>query len=257
MPDFRVAETAPEHPKLRAAGLAAAGLWSMAGAFAMRELTDGWVPDYWVQGWPGAKTAAARLLELGLWTTEERLGIPGYSFHDFLDYQRSAASVRDEREKGKERARRARERSGERTGERNGARTPVRAAERTALRDPDVRAESHDSRALTRALTPKGSSRGGTSGTERARPRDDPRPRCPQHADWPADQRIPDCGHCKELRLQALADAADQQERAAADRVARRAAIDACERCDENGIRDFGDGTAGRCTHRDLRIVAS
>lgn len=97
MPDFRIADTAPEHRKLRSAGLAAAGLWALAGAYAMRELTDGWVPDYWVQTWPNGKKSGAALVAAGLWKIEERGGLPGYRFHDWLDYQRSEQQFASER----------------------------------------------------------------------------------------------------------------------------------------------------------------
>jgi hypothetical protein len=103
MPDFRIHESAPEHPKLRAAGLAAAGLWSMAGAHSMKEGTDGWVPAYWVGTWPSGKRYAGVLVKVGLWTVEARNGIPGYRFHDFLDYQRSAKRIEEEREKARQR----------------------------------------------------------------------------------------------------------------------------------------------------------
>jgi hypothetical protein len=97
MPDFRVADTAPEHPKLRAAGLAAAGLWAAGGAYAMRELTDGWVPDYWIRSWPGGAAAARKLVAVGLWAAENRQGLPGYRFHDWTDYQRTAEQLAAER----------------------------------------------------------------------------------------------------------------------------------------------------------------
>lgn len=103
MPDFRIDETAPEHPKLRAAGLAAAGLWAMAGAHSMKEGTDGWVPAYWVGTWPSGKRYANTLVKVGLWTVEARNGIQGYRFHDFLDYQRSAKKIEEEREKAQQR----------------------------------------------------------------------------------------------------------------------------------------------------------
>jgi hypothetical protein len=241
MPDFRLAETAPEHPKLRAAGLAAAGLWSLAGGYAMRELTDGWVPEYWITTWPSGKKHAATLVTVGLWVAETRNGIPGYRFRDWLDYQRPAAKIHEERRKGRERAQRSRERSGE------------RSAEVTA----DVREASHDSRALTRALTPEGGSVGReSSGTERERP-SNARPRCPDHAELPPDQRIPSCGACKRLRLEAEQHAADQAERDAAERANRRELIDSCPACDEYGLREFGPDLVGRCTHPDLNGVAS
>lgn len=235
MVDFRIADTAPEHPKLRAVGLAAAGLWSLAGAYAMRELTDGWVPEYWVQTWPSGKKHAAALVNVGLWSKAVRQSLPGYQFHDWIDYQRTAESVERERAEARDRARRNRE-SKRSSGERSG--------ERTA----NVRSASHDSRALTRALTPEGSTREGTSGKQRATSRNDPRPRCPQHSQLPPDQRIPACGACKQLRLDAEAHAADQHERDTADRAERRAAIDACQVCDDRGMREIGDALA-RCTH--------
>jgi hypothetical protein len=114
VPDFRVADTAPEHPKLRAAGLAAAGLWSLAGAWSMRELTDGWVPEYWVASWPQGSKQAAALVRVGLWRKERRSGIDGYRFHDFLDYQRASEQFHGERAKARERAAKSRARRAER-----------------------------------------------------------------------------------------------------------------------------------------------
>lgn len=126
MPDFRVAETAPEHPKLRAAGIAAAGLWSMAGAYSMgaAQLTDGWVPDHWVQAWPGGKKAAAKLVEVGLWMRETRRGMSGYRFHDWHDVQRSVSQIEDERAAARERARKSRSKSGRTSGARSEERAP-------------------------------------------------------------------------------------------------------------------------------------
>jgi hypothetical protein len=245
VPDFRVADTAPEHTKLRRAGLAAAGLWALAGAFAMRELTDGWVPEYWVQSWPAGAKQATVLVDIGLWRPASRDGMPGFSFHDWGDFQRPAAKIIEERERGKERAARSRARAAERNGEPSGE------------RNAHVQAESHDSRALTRALTPKGSSGEGSSGTERAQDRDAARPRCPEHAELPPDQRVPSCGACKQLRLAAEQQVADQAERAADERARRRALIDDCPDCDDTGMREFGDLGVGRCTHPTVTAAAS
>lgn len=250
MPDFRVAETAPEHPKLRAAGLAAAGLWSLAGAYAMRELTDGWVPDYWVNTWPAGKRQAGVLVKVGLWQHAERRGIPGYSFHDWLDIQRSAESVHAERAEARERARKRRA-----SAKSSGERPPERTGERTGEGSASVRKKSHDSRALPRALPPEGSSGEGRSGSERATSANG-RPRCSKHAELPPDQQVPACGECKRLRLEAEQHAADQEERAADERADRRARIDACPDCDEQGMRDFGELGAGRCTHPTLEVSA-
>lgn len=288
MPDFRVADNAPEHPKLRAVGLAAAGLWSLAGAYAMRELTDGWVPDYWVQTWPGGKKQAAALIQVGLWSAVPRQGIAGYLFHDWAEYQRSAASVNEDRRKGRERAKRSRERHAERAPEPLGNGTDLlssnngvfvretaaesterdTAPERSTTRRPaetvgrsgepgaNVRLESHDSRALTRALSSSSVGR-GTSGKQREDSRNGPPPRCADHADMPRGQRPPPCGACKELRLEAQRDADDAAERDAADRAARRAAVDACPLCDDRGMRETAGGALARCTHRTPLEVVS
>jgi hypothetical protein len=289
MPDFRVADTAPEHPKLRAAGLAAFGLWAAAGAYSMRELTDGWVPDYWVQTWPGGKKQATALVQVGLWYRETRHSLPGYQFHDWTDYQRSASKVHEDREKGRDRARRSRERHGERSPERspepvgdgsallgssNGvtahglstqpargetdkerstSRLPAEMAERSPEPDPHVRPESHDSRALTRALRGSSVGREGSS-KQREGTRNGP-PRCSDHADMPRGLRPPPCGACKQLRLDAERDAADQEQRVADERAAHRARVDACRLCDDRGMREVGDALA-RCTHPTLEAVS-
>jgi hypothetical protein len=325
MPDFRVAETAPEHPKLRAAGLAAAGLWSLAGGYAMRELTDGWVPDYWVKSWPSGKKHAATLVKVGLWTLAERNGAPGYEFHDWTDYQRTAEQIAAAstaavtrravyadpdlvayvRGRDQDHCRYCgrpvnwRDRRGARGGTydhviplgRKGGdnapsnvvvacrgcnagkrdRTPDEAGMRL-LPPPTDQKETRSELGPTTGSNqigseppnpgpfpgpPSGSVGEGSSGTERVAPRNAPRPRCPEHAELPPDQRTPSCGACKRLRLEAEQQAADQAERDAADRAARRALIDACAECDDAGMRDFGAVGVGRCTHPGVTAVAS
>lgn len=110
MPDFRVADTAPEHPKMRAAGPAAIGLWAMAGAYSMNpsHLTDGWVPEHWVKTWPSGLKLATTLVKVGLWSRADRDGIAGYRFHDWMDTQRSASSIEDDKRKARDRMARAR-----------------------------------------------------------------------------------------------------------------------------------------------------
>jgi hypothetical protein len=78
-------------------------------------------------------------------------------------------------------------------------------------------------------------------------------PRCPDHENIPADQPVPPCGACRDRRRQAEDQALavvqagiDQRTSAAAT---RRAAIDACTGCDDQGWRDTGAGLA-RCDHQ-------
>jgi 5-methylcytosine-specific restriction endonuclease McrA len=317
MPDFRIADSAPEHPKLRQAGLAATGLWSLAGGWAMRELTDGWVPEYWIKSWPSGKKHAATLVKVGLWSPETRNGIPGYIYHDWDDYQRSSAQIVAERSAAltrkalyqdadlvafvKQRDQNQCRYCGRRVTWTNrrgpgGAtfdhvipiildgpntednivvacrrcnsakqgRTPEQAG--MTLRPPPG-TELEPSQVGTSDVSspphpgPVPSLEGGSvgresSGTERE-PTRNARPRCPDHAELPPDQRIPSCGACKRSRLEAEQQAADQAERAAAERAARRELIDACPDCDGNGMREFGSLGLARCMHPELAEVAS
>lgn len=186
MPDFRVADTAPEHPKLRVAGLAAAGLWSLAGAWSMRELTDGWVPEYWTHGWPQGPRNAAVLVEVGLWQPEERHGLPGYRFRDWTDYQRPADKIREERSKAADRAAKSRARAAERNGARSNATSrDTRSTTHTAAQ-PHATRESHDSLPLP---LPPGGPGGRKSHLPRARTRSPPPPTAPRDA--PTTPRSP------------------------------------------------------------------
>lgn len=275
MPDFRIDEKAPEHPKLRAAGLAAAGLWAMAGAHSMKEGTDGWVPAYWVGTWPSGKRYANTLVKVGLWTVEARNGIPGYRFHDFLDYQRSAKRIEEEREKARQRmsalrAGQSQQDAGSGDVRPNTRRTGIGAVEGgmpAALFDsattsapscppgdnstePTVTSDNvipfgrtsgerspnvHDSLSLKAFGAVRGEGHVGR------RVRDEPPTRCMKHEGQP-DDGTP-CGPCADARRARQAWDADQArigaEREAAERqaaaAARRLAIANCRLCDDQG----------------------
>lgn len=63
------------------------GLWVLAGSWAARNGTDGWVPedelDRWDEDW---KALVDRLVRAGYWWPQEREGEPGYGFNDWHDY---------------------------------------------------------------------------------------------------------------------------------------------------------------------------
>lgn len=257
MPDFRVADTAPEHPKLRAAGLAAAGLWSLAGAVAMRDLTDGWVPEYWVATWPAGKRHAATLVKVGLWRPEERRGIPGYGFHDWDGYQRSASQINDEKTRAKDRA----------------AKSYANSAESLRRRKPESAAQKNricgnsaeilrDSLSLSLSLSP-GSEVGGVSPDSNGQVDHDPptpnldpnNPRCGRHRDVPTGDPGPHCRHCRDVRIRVEQ---TEPDAAGAERQARqtwRTAVDACPDCDENGKIQLPGGALAR--HHDTAEVPS
>lgn len=236
MPDFRVSDTASEHPKLRAAGLAAIGLWTAAGSWCMNpaHLTDGWVPLHYVQSWSSGKKIAKRLVELGLWEEELRDGTPGFRFHDWDGYQRSASSIEDDKRKARERMTRARSGSVRPNSESTFGRT-----------GPERAANVHDSLTLTLSHTPLGDLGGEVTQVPRTsakRPSD----RCSQHA---TEEHPPPCGRCADARRARL-----DWDR---DNAAR---VRACRLCDGAGQRwdpaGKHRGTVGPCDHRPLAAVS-
>ncbi len=110
MPYFRTDDQMHGHPKARRAGLAALGLWDMAGSHSMAYKLDGFVPEWFVQSWRGGKGAAETLVAVGLWEVSKRDGEPGYCFHDWLDYQPSSDEIERDRERARERQRESRRR---------------------------------------------------------------------------------------------------------------------------------------------------
>jgi hypothetical protein len=70
-------------------GRAAIGLWTIAGAWCMDELTDGFVPKARVLMFGWRKTHADLLVEAGLWHAVDG----GYRFHQWLDRNPSKAQV--------------------------------------------------------------------------------------------------------------------------------------------------------------------
>jgi len=95
---FKVDDSLYDHPKWRELSLAAQGLWTSSGSYASRHLTDGWVPDWFPRQFPQGIKLARELVGGGLWAAGERDGKPGWLFHDWLDYQPAAATVRARRE---------------------------------------------------------------------------------------------------------------------------------------------------------------
>ena len=71
-------------------------------------------------------------------------------------------------------------------------------------------------------------------------------PRCRAHRSVPADDPGPPCRVCRDLRLRAEQATAS----VAAEVPDHRAAIAACDRCDDNGMIEIGDdGRPARCRH--------
>lgn len=107
---FKIDDGFADHPKV--VGLqdhdgwkGALALWTLAGSWCSRQLTDGHVPAGIVRRLGCSREDAALLVEAGLWLEVEG----GYQYHDWGDYNPTRASVEERREKGREKLRRWRE----------------------------------------------------------------------------------------------------------------------------------------------------
>lgn len=108
MPWFRVDDVLADHPKVIMAGNAAMGLWVRAGAWSMKHLTDGFIPDAVLSVLGTAKEADA-LVRVGLWT----VSAGGYTFHAWDGRQPTKDEVEDRRSKRAEAGRKGGLKSGE------------------------------------------------------------------------------------------------------------------------------------------------
>lgn len=101
LPHFRVDDGLDAHPKAQRAGDEALGMWVRAGAWCMRYLTDGFIPEWWVKQQPRGTAKAKRLVDAGLWDPSESDGEKGWQFHEFIGNGRqdSRAQIEAEREK--------------------------------------------------------------------------------------------------------------------------------------------------------------
>lgn len=81
------------------AGLEAIGLWTLAGTYCTDYLTDGAVPEWFVESWPKGKALAGKLVSVGLWATAS----DGWQFLSWNEYQRTKDQVLVAKEKAAER----------------------------------------------------------------------------------------------------------------------------------------------------------
>lgn len=103
---FNADDKMHSHPKMRTAGLEAMGLWLLAGTYCTDYLTDGHVPNWFIDSWPGGQALAQKLVTTRLWAADKG----GYQFLSWAEYQRTkdkvlqdkaAAAERKERHKRK------------------------------------------------------------------------------------------------------------------------------------------------------------
>lgn len=97
---FKVDDSLHSHPKVLATEPAAMGLWVIAGSWSSDNLTEGFVPDHVLPRLlPDSSKLARALVAAGLWRRVQG----GYAFHDWTDYNPTAAQVRKDRAANAER----------------------------------------------------------------------------------------------------------------------------------------------------------
>jgi hypothetical protein len=105
---FRMDDSFPSHPKVlgipRRDRLAAVGLWTLAGGWCARQLTDGYLATHMVDEIGGSSRLASTLVKVGLWEAVEG----GFQFHDWNDYNPTREEVEADRSAARERMKRIR-----------------------------------------------------------------------------------------------------------------------------------------------------
>jgi hypothetical protein len=183
---FRIDDSFYDHPKVFDAPDCAVALWTRAGTWSARNLTDGFVPT----GMPARlcddpDTAVRELIRRGLW----KRATGGFLFHDWTDFQPTADAVKTLRQQRAD--------AGKRGGQ-------ARAAQAKAKQTPSNRQAlasdvAKQNAAPTRPV-PKG--RGGTGDLQGDQTvtralEGPPSSRCEKHADF---DEPPPCGSCADAR---------------------------------------------------------
>ena len=227
---FRIDDSFYDHPKVFDAPDCAVSLWTRAGTWSARNLTDGFVPT----GLPARlcgdpETAVKELVRRGLWSR----ATGGFQFRDWMDYQPSAAEVKALREK--------RSAAGRQGGLAKARQTSTKSQ---ASASPVGKQNATPSRPVP-SFDSGDSSRGGyvSNAGEKKPPQ-----KCPQHEN---DPNPPACGACRSARL-----VAEQWQRDNAITAAR------CALCDGDGWRWHPDGKRHgvlgvRCDHQPVRKASA
>jgi hypothetical protein len=226
---FKIDDSFYDHPKVFDAPDCAVALWTRAGTWSARNLTDGFVPA----GLPARlcddpDTAIKELVRRGLWKRTNG----GFRFHDWNEYQPAAEAVKELRAK--------RAAAGRKGGQ-------VKAA--NAKQPPSNGLASASDVAKQTATPSRPDPKGRVvdvdllGGQAVSRTREEPPPnRCPEHLH---SAEPPPCGKCADARRareqhdrgQAAEASAAQARRAREDADSRASAIGACRLCDADGYR--------------------
>jgi hypothetical protein len=145
MVHFYVEDQLANSSKARRAGNSAMGLWVMCGSYSGHQLSEGLVPDWYVNGFKSSAKDVAALINVGLFHTAgatcesgdcpaNRAPVPAehYAFHDwYATNTRTKAVVEQERAANRQRKRAYDER--QRNGGSNASSNAVTNAEVTSL----------------------------------------------------------------------------------------------------------------------------
>lgn len=241
---FRVDDSFGDHPKVksipRRRRAPAVGLWSLAGSYAARHLTNGVVLATDVPDFAASAQDADSLVQSGLWHEHGHdcrrcvpVEVGQYLYHDWLDFQPSRDKVLAERAKAAERQRKARERA-----------SSQRESQGQSRRDESV---THGG--VTHAVTvpptrPDPTPVVNELSEERSEPLGPPvgaEPICSRH---PNGNGPDACGGCRARRLWM-----DRNEQTAKDAARNRR--EGCPDCHGTGwLEDEHKNPAGKCGHR-------
>jgi len=274
---FPIDDKAHSDDRFRRAGLNAAGLYAMAGSYCADQLTDGFVPDWFVRQFPNGSRSAQRLITERIWARVSGDGnVSGYRF---VDLPHSVTRAASEERRRKWRDDKLKRKSG---GSVSAAEsTSDSAAESISESNPASTSDSEADPprfpwATTNSKTNNGGLRkSGTSPGESDPPPstdpllngaartplaageagDQPPLFCPRHRPYGTDRACVACGEWRRRRQEW--EDAQRHAAAAADQAEREARAD-CPDCHGSGwveVEQDGDDALAKCRHPRLRLT--
>jgi hypothetical protein len=174
MPWFKVDDDINSNYKMIGLSSAALALWLRTGAWAAKEMTDGFVPTHVIHHLcpPADLDAVGELIERNLW--ELHPDRDGIQFHDWAVYQPTREDVEERRRQWRERQDRSRSRRDSRGESRShGSVTRDRNSQRYDQRRNGVTRDSRGSQGVPYPESPSGDSRRAGAGAEGAHPAED------------------------------------------------------------------------------------
>lgn len=269
---FKVDDGFYDHPKVLELDMAARGLWVMAGAYCARHLTDGVITGRQIKVIGGTQKQAEKLVAAGLWSADDAPpSARRYAFNDWREFQPTRDEVLSKRREDAERKRLARGVKRVKQQERENVRADVHADVQAPSALPGLQAPS----ALPGPARPDPTRPSGGKGSQ-------PSTCSKGDEDWlageepleslaSATRRAREAGISETAirtgtreydqrpapkgpgLLRTLINDAWQTEldthRADIAAQTRREAITNCRLCDDNGMRDTGNGLT-RCDHQ-------